>query len=181
MYKNHKQHSRTHILNKFSGLALAKFQAYQSKKNLEILRDQFGLGWGPRGLKAEAIQNIMTRSKSTNCLLSMEVIWLQFSMSPKFLDWCYFVDNTLVNRPWICMIIAYADPVCTCGAGGPGSLIYKPDYENDCTRYSQYVGEGEPSNIFIDCAADLIFDVVTCNCNYRYAASCDPACKGTVW
>ena len=78
------------------------------------------------------------------------------------------------------MIIAYADPVCTCGAGGPGSLIYKPDYENDCTRYSQYVGEGELSNIFIDCAADLIFDVVTCNCNYRYAASCDPACKGTV-
>ena len=60
------------------------FQAFQSKKNWEILRKQFGLGWGPIGLNAEAIQTIMTRSKGTNCLLSMEVIWLQISMSPKF-------------------------------------------------------------------------------------------------
>ena len=60
------------------------FQAFQSKKNLEILRKQFGLGWGPIGLNAEAIQTIMTRSKGTNCLLSMDVIWLQISMSPKF-------------------------------------------------------------------------------------------------
>ena len=73
-----------------------------------------------------------------------------------------------------------SDPVCTCGGDTPGSQIYKPDFDSDCTRFTQYIEPGEPSDIFIDCPAGLIFDIVSCSCNWRYAASCNSECKGTL-
>ena len=70
--------------------------------------------------------------------------------------------------------------MCTCrGGDDPGSQIYKPDYDSDCTRFTQYLESGEPSNIFIDCPARLIFDVAACTCNLKEASSCNLECKGS--
>ena len=67
---------------------------------------------------------------------------------------------------------------CTCGGDTPGSQIYKPDYDQGCTRYSQYIGEGNAPGIYINCPTGLIFDVESCSCNYNWAASCNLECKG---